>query len=221
MNCQKSCFTLSFFNASYFAPLGLLACLAFASSAEAFDDSSASINSSKSDFSVIENEGSPVPENGTDSFSPSDSEKISVKSPVQKLSKKRIPSEFSKEVFAEICRLGIRAPQIVMRQAMLETGWLKAPFLMKRNNLFGFRTQKYLSFSHWKESVNYYKNWQSRHYKDSDTNYYDFLVRRRYGESGYIKNLRRVRWDEECPPALGSIFSNQSIMSLSYSSLLL
>jgi len=218
MNCQKSCFTLSFFNASYFASLGLVACLAFVSSAEAFDDSSISSNSSKSDFSVIENEGSSVPENGTESFSASDSEKISVKFPVKKLSNKRIPSEFSKEVFAEICRLGILEPQIVMRQAMLETGWLKAPFLMKRNNLFGFRTRKYLSFSHWKESVNYYKNWQSRHYKDSDTNYYDFLVRRRYGESGYIKNLRRVRWDHECSSALGSVLPSQSIMSLSHAS---
>lgn len=114
---------------------------------------------------------------------------------------KNINPAFVEEVFAEICRLGIREPQIVMRQAMLETGWLRAPFLMKRNNLFGFRYRSYLTFDDWKESVRYYRDWQARRYKDSDPSYYAFLTRIRYGAPNYLQHLRKIRWERECAPA--------------------
>jgi hypothetical protein len=111
---------------------------------------------------------------------------------------KNIDPKFVREVFTEICRLGIREPQIVMRQAMLETGWLRAPFLMKRNNLFGFRYQTYLSFPHWKDSVRYYRDWQGRRYKESDASYYAFLTRIRYGAPSYVQHVKTIRWDSDC-----------------------
>lgn len=113
---------------------------------------------------------------------------------------KGINRAFVEEVFAEICRLGIREPRIVMRQAMLETGWLRAPFLMKRNNLFGFRYRSYLTFDDWKESVRYYRDWQARRYKDSDPSYYAFLTRIRYGAPNYLEHLRKIRWERDCAP---------------------
>lgn len=111
---------------------------------------------------------------------------------------KNIDPVFVRDVFAEICRLGIREPQIVMRQAMLETGWLRAPFLMKRNNLFGFRYRTYLSFPHWKDSVRYYRDWQARRYKSSDVSYYAFLTRIRYGVPSYVQHVKKIRWDSDC-----------------------
>jgi uncharacterized FlgJ-related protein len=42
-------------------------------------------------------------------------------------------------VFKYICEKGIAHPEIVIKQAVLETGWFKSPFLMKRNNIFAFR----------------------------------------------------------------------------------
>lgn len=112
--------------------------------------------------------------------------------------KKPIASSLAQDVFTEICRLGIREPQIVMRQALLETGRFQAPFLMKRNNLFGFRAQRYLSFSHWKDSVRYYSDWQNRHYKSSDANYFSFLTRKRYGAANYTHHLRKIDWNYSC-----------------------
>lgn len=114
---------------------------------------------------------------------------------------KGIDRAFVEEVFAEICRLGIREPQIVMRQAILETGWLRAPFLMKRNNLFGFRYRSYLTFDDWRDSVRYYRDWQARRYKASDPSYYAFLTRIRYGAPNYLDHLRKIRWERECAPA--------------------
>jgi hypothetical protein len=103
------------------------------------------------------------------------------------------------QVFSEICNLGIREPKIVMSQALLETGQFKAKFLMERNNLFGFRAQRYLSFSNWKESVRYYRDWQVRRYKPHDKNYYAFLNRIRYGAPTYSQHLQQTSlWKHDC-----------------------
>ncbi len=115
------------------------------------------------------------------------------------LLKKYPPHHMVWKVFSEICNLGIREPQIVMSQALLETGQFKADFLMERNNLFGFRAQRYLSFSHWKESVRYYRDWQARRYKSSDKNYYMFLSRIRYGAPTYAQHLQQMPlWKHDC-----------------------
>lgn len=74
-----------------------------------------------------------------------------------------------------IKEVGIKHPDIVYAQAIVETGWFKCKHCsMERNNIFGFQTKKgYITFDDWKESVDYYKRWQDKYY--SDGNYYDFL----------------------------------------------
>ena len=99
------------------------------------------------------------------------------------------------KVYAYIKNLGIEHPDIVLKQSVLETGWYKAKFLMSRNNLFGFRYKgRYMRFENWKKSVEYYKRWQQRHYKDSNEDYYAFLLRIKYanGEAynTALKNLK-------------------------------
>lgn len=102
-------------------------------------------------------------------------------------------------VFAYICKMGIQHPEIVIKQAILETGWFRAPFLMTRNNLFGFRYKTYLHFASWKESVEYYKKWQDKRYKDPNEDYYKFLIRIKYATSDqYLTNLKKVKYSNTC-----------------------
>ena len=96
------------------------------------------------------------------------------------------------EVRAEIKRQGIKSPQIVLKQSILETGWYTSHGCRKRKNLFGFWYKgKYLSFNTWQESITYYKNWQERHYNGGD--YYDFLERIGYAtDKNYINKLKAI-----------------------------
>ncbi len=112
----------------------------------------------------------------------------------------KIDQDLVASVFAEICRLNIQHPEMVMRQAILETGWMRSPFLMKRQNLFGFRNTRYLVFDDWKDSVAYYKAWQDKHYRASQHKDYNaFLVSIRYASAGYTEHLRKIRWEQTCP----------------------
>ena len=77
-----------------------------------------------------------------------------------------------KEVYNEIVRQEIKEPEIVLRQVIQETGWLKCTKCsLDKNNLFGFTYRKYIDgkkhtyyqrYSNWKESIAAYKKWQDR-----------------------------------------------------------
>ncbi|MCX6198169.1 MAG: hypothetical protein NTY88_02955 [Bacteroidetes bacterium] len=103
-------------------------------------------------------------------------------------------AQFRDSVYSYIVSCGIQHPAIVMQQVMLETGRLATPYLMKRNNLFAFRiTEEYMHFETWKQSVEYYKRWQDRHYKNPTEDYYSFLQRIKYsGSADYVSVLKRV-----------------------------
>lgn len=105
-------------------------------------------------------------------------------------------------VFAYVCESGIQYPEIVMKQVMLETGWLKAPYLMKRHNLFAFRYQRsYMRFSSWQKSIDYYKTWQDKCLRKTDKDYYSFLVRVKYAASPvYIQTLKKIHFNKHCTP---------------------
>ena len=103
-------------------------------------------------------------------------------------------------VFIEICRLQIQQPQTVIRQAILETGWMRTPFLMQRQNLFGFRNSRYLVFNHWKDSIAYYKAWQDKNYNaTAHKDYAAFLKSIRYASPGYMTHLGQIQWEKPCP----------------------
>jgi hypothetical protein len=101
-------------------------------------------------------------------------------------------------VFKYICEKGIQHPEIVIKQAVLETGWFKSPFLMTRNNIFGFRKNKYMRFNNWKECVDYYKTWQEKRYKNNSEDYYKFLVRIKYATNLYPIQLKKIKLDMVC-----------------------
>jgi len=87
----------------------------------------------------------------------------------------------------------IQHKDIVLKQAILETGWLSSYSCKNRHNLFGFRYRgKYLEFDTWQESVEYYSRWQKRHYKGGD--YYKFLEDRGYAtDPEYITKLKSIK----------------------------
>ena len=101
-------------------------------------------------------------------------------------------------IFNFICEQQIVHPEIVIKQVIIETGWLTSPFLMNKKNLFGFRKKTYLSFNSWQESVLYYKKWQDKYYKDPDEDYYNFLVRIKYATNKYPMHLKKIKFNETC-----------------------
>ena len=100
-----------------------------------------------------------------------------------------------------ICAGDIMHKEIVMKQAILESGWCSSEFLMSRHNLFGFRAKKYLRFDSWEKSVDYYGQWQKKRYTDSNEDYYKFLDRIKYGAPGYSAKLKKIKYDLQCPCA--------------------
>jgi hypothetical protein len=99
------------------------------------------------------------------------------------------------DVYRYIKCSGILNPEIVLRQAIWETGWFKSKHSLHKNNLFGFRySKKYMSFDSWQACVDYYKTWQLRKYTNPDEDYYNFLVRIKYASSQqYISSLKSLK----------------------------
>lgn len=99
------------------------------------------------------------------------------------------------KVYKYIKCIGILYPEIVLRQAIWETGWFKSKHVLEKNNIFGFRhTKKYMSFETWKACVDYYKTWQLRKYTNIEEDYYAFLIRVKYATSTkYISSLKSIQ----------------------------
>lgn len=93
----------------------------------------------------------------------------------------------------KIYNLGIKYPEIVIKQVYHETGHLTSNICKSYNNLFGFRLKSgYIRFNNWIESIVYYKKWQDRHYKSGD--YYTFLEDIGYAEDSlYIQKLKKIK----------------------------
>lgn len=95
-----------------------------------------------------------------------------------------------KSLKKELHKLKVKHVDIVFAQAKLETGNFKSDVYKQYSNLFGFRLNNdYMKFTSWRECCKYYKDWQSRKYKDGD--YYEFLINIGYAEdTTYIKKLK-------------------------------
>lgn len=88
---------------------------------------------------------------------------------------------------------GIHHANIVLKQAILETGYFKSP-LAAKGNLFGIKNKKgnYCTYRHWSESVKDYKEYVQYKYKPGE-NYYKFLQRIGYSESpDYVNKLKSL-----------------------------
>lgn len=106
-------------------------------------------------------------------------------------------NELTKEnVYAEIMRCDIKFSEIVLRQALLETGHFTSKNCLVRQNLFGLKGGEktddnpngYKIFNHWRESVQYYKSWQQQRITEDCADYYLFLTQWKYAESPEYEN---------------------------------
>jgi hypothetical protein len=106
---------------------------------------------------------------------------------------KIIPTLTLENVYKQLLASGIKHPDIVIRQVIAETNWLRCKHCsLQFNNLFGFYTKKgYMRFDDWTQSVDYYKTWQDSFYKGGD--YYSFLQRIGYATAtGYLTLLKQI-----------------------------
>ena len=82
-------------------------------------------------------------------------------------------SQEIERVRAKIDSSDIQHKDIVLAQAILETGWFTSYNYTFRNNCFGFYYKGLMKFDTVQDCVDYYQRWQERHYTGGD--YYDFL----------------------------------------------
>lgn len=90
---------------------------------------------------------------------------------------------------------GVKHPQIVYAQAILETGYFKSDLCLNGNNLFGLydsKNHRYYIFDHWCDSIVAYLNCVQYKYKPPN-DYYGFLLEIGYAEDAqYIQKLKRI-----------------------------
>lgn len=100
-----------------------------------------------------------------------------------------------KNLYKEILKDSIKFPEIVLRQAIVETGWLKSTACKKRNNLFGFNNGV-TKFKTWQDAVRAYKKLQDKRYKGGD--YEQFLIKIKYAADtrAYVAFLRKIKIPE-------------------------
>lgn len=90
---------------------------------------------------------------------------------------------------------GLKHKDIVLAQAILETGHFTSRICLEYNNLFGLYDSKnkdYYRFNHWSESVVAYKEWIQKKYQPPD-DYYIFLKKINYAEKeDYTRLLKKI-----------------------------
>jgi len=102
--------------------------------------------------------------------------------------------------------IGVHHSDIVVKQAILETGWLKSYSARHRNNLFGLtngKTRKLFVFSNWKQSCIGYRDMVQYKYKKmgydvdaGDNDYYKWLVDVHYAsDPQYINKLKHINYE--------------------------
>ena len=88
----------------------------------------------------------------------------------------------------------IQYPDIVIAQALLESGFFKSDLCLEHHNLFGLynsRTKDYYHFDHWTESVKAYRDKVQYKYKEGD--YYEWLQELGYAEDTlYIPKVKNL-----------------------------
>lgn len=95
----------------------------------------------------------------------------------------------------EIEQSDLISKNIVLKQAILETGWFKSYSCRVRNNLFGLKKPSgcYFEFNHWAESIKGYLTMVQYKLKKGE-DYYKFLKRIGYAsDSKYISKLNLIK----------------------------
>ena len=112
-------------------------------------------------------------------------------------------------LYNKIIESGVKFPDIVYAQAILESGNFKSKVFKKNNNLFGMKVPKqrktfaigkskkgYAKYDHWTTSVDDYIEWQNYHlkkYSSFSRNDYMALLNRIYStNNNYVTLLKSI-----------------------------
>jgi uncharacterized FlgJ-related protein len=115
-------------------------------------------------------------------------------------------------LYLEIIENDIKHPDIVLAQAILESGYLSSPIFIENNNLFGMRfperrptvalseNRGYSVYDCWTDSVKDYKLFQEflfRRKEKTRDEYFDYLDRIYAEDSNYVPFLKKVIEDNK------------------------
>ena len=98
----------------------------------------------------------------------------------------------------ELVAQEVAFPNVVLAQAVLETGHFKSHACTHRNNLFGLRRRDgaYMTFEHWTECVAAYKKYIQK-WQTPPKDYYVYLDKLGYAEDkSYIQKLKQLTNDK-------------------------
>lgn len=107
-----------------------------------------------------------------------------------------VPSLTRKNLEKELIRRNVPCYEIVVAQALHESGNFKSRICREKNNIFGMRTKKgYKKYESWIDCVDDYVNKFSKRYKGGD--YFKFLIKVHYHEDPLYevrvrKHLKKV-----------------------------
>lgn len=102
----------------------------------------------------------------------------------------------TRELILQACEYyNIHHSDIVVAQAILETGHFRSENCKVNNNLFGLfnsKKKEYFKFDHWTSCVKAYRDMIQYRYKEEE-NYYMFLNRISYAsDPDYIKKVKNI-----------------------------
>jgi|TARA_Y100000310_G_C20301421_1_gene631973 flagellum-specific peptidoglycan hydrolase FlgJ len=113
-------------------------------------------------------------------------------------------AQTEQDVYKYIKQTGVKHPDIVFKQAKLETGHFTSYLYKTNHNLFAMRLPKsrptkavgenkrYAVYRNWRDAIDDYKIWQEKYYKGGD--YYEFLKRIGYAtDPNYINILKKMK----------------------------
>ena len=102
-------------------------------------------------------------------------------------------------VYRELLLEEINSPEIVIKQIIWETGWLKCKYCsLNSNNLIGFSYDgvHYLKFKTWKQCIKYLKEYQLKYLYENEE-YYSFLIRIHWAtDRNYINSLKQIKYEK-------------------------
>lgn len=138
------------------------------------------------------------------------------------IAKAQTPSK--SDVYREILANDIKFPDVVMAQAILESGSFTSKLAKHNNNLFGMRFPKvrettavgqrygYARYLSWKDSVKDYKLWQEvlfRKYPNMTRSQYMSYIKKMYSQtSNYISLVKKVMSKNKSYEIKDSVCSN-------------
>lgn len=109
----------------------------------------------------------------------------------------KVDPDFETKLYCYMKGIGIKNADVVLKQAIFESGHFNSKIYKAKHNLFGFRrTKTYITYKNWQACVDYYKIWQDKYYKDASQDYYSFLQKINYTgykKFDYAKALKNIK----------------------------